>query len=132
MPRKTTATTRTSQARAGTAPERFAALNGAAAETFVRSCEVCTNGTTNMNAEVMNFINTRLNRDIELSEAIVKCENWARVINLQQEWARQATRDYFSQASKLVELTAQLTQEGWEPICKQTNQILSEFEKPLS
>jgi hypothetical protein len=132
MPRRTTVTNPTSQASARKAQDSIATLNGAAAETFVRSCEACTNGTTTMNAEVMSFINTRLSRDIELSEAAMKCENWAGVVNLTQDWARQAMQDYFAQASHLVQLAAKLTQESWEPVYKQTNQMLTELEKPLS
>lgn len=132
MPRKTTATTRTSQAGASKSQDPFAAFNGAAAETLARTCEACTNGAATMNAEVMRFLNTRLSRDIELGEAVTKCENWAGVINVQQEWARQATQDYFAEASKIMQLAAKLTQESWEPVYEQTNQVLTELEKPLS
>lgn len=132
MPRKTTATTRTSQASAREAQDPIAAFNGAAAETVVRTCEACTSGAATMNAEVMGFINTRLTRDIELGEAVTKCENWAGVVDLQQEWARQATHDYFTEASKLVQLAVKLTQESWEPVYEQTNQMLAELENPIS
>lgn len=132
MPRKTKATTQTSQASAKEAHDPFAAFNGAAAESFVRTCEACTNGAATMNAEVLRFISTRLGRGVELGEAVSKCEGWAGVVNVQQDWARQATQDYFTEASKLVQLTAKLTQESWEPVYEQTNQMLSELEKPLS
>ena len=132
MPRKTRATTRTSQESAREAHVPFAAFNGAAAETFVRTCEACTNGATAVNAQVMSFIDTRLSRDIDLTQAMSKCEDWAGVVDLQQVWARQATQDYFTEASKLVQLAGKLTQESWEQVYEQTNQMLSELEKPLS
>ena len=132
MPRKTKATTQTSQASAREAFDPIAAFNGAAAEAFVRTCQAYTNGAVTMNAAVMSFINTRLTRDVELSETVSKCENWAGVVNVQQEWARQATQEYFAEASKLVQLAAKLTERSWEPVYKQANQTFAELNKPLS
>lgn len=132
MARKTTATTKPSQSVARETHDQFAALNGAAAETLARSCEACTRGAVTMGAEVLSFFNTRLTRDVELSQAVSQCENWAGVADLQQEWARQATQDYFSQASKLVQLAGKLTQESWEPIYEQSNEMFTELNKPVS
>jgi len=127
MPRTNTSPSQTSQVRQ--VQDRFAAFNGAAAETFARSCEACTNGTATLSAEMMSFVNTRLDRDIELGEAVTKCENFAGVLNLQQEWARHATQDYLAEASKLVQLATKLTQETWEPVYEQTNHMLTELNK---
>ncbi len=132
MPRTTRSTSQTSQARAREANDPFAAFNGAAAETLVRTCQAYTSGATSMNAEVMSFLNNRLNRDVKLGEAVCKCENLAGVVNLQQEWARQATQEYFAEAGKLVQLAAKLAQESWEPVYQHANHMLAELEKPLS
>lgn len=132
MPNETKATTRTPQTSAREAHDPFAALNGAAAETFVRTCQAYTTGAASMNAEVMSFINTRLSRNVELGEAVSKSDNWTGIVNAQQEWARQATQDYFAEASKLVQLTAKLTQESWEPVFAQANQSLAELDKTIS
>lgn len=132
MPRKTTTNTETSQSSARKLQDPFGEFNGAAAEAFARSYEACTNAAVKMNAEVMSFFNTRLSRDMELGEAVTRCENWAGVVNVQREWARQATQDYVAEASKLVQLAGKLTQESWEPVYEQTNHMLTEVEKPLS
>lgn len=132
MPRNTKSKTQTTQASAREALDPIAAFNGAAAETFVRTCQAYTNGSTTMNAEMMSFLNKRLNRDIEIMQAMSKCENWAGVVNVQQKWARQATEEYFAEASRLVQLAAKLTEESWEPVYEQANQTLAELKKPLS
>lgn len=132
MPRRTTATTRTPLASAREAHVAIAAFSGAAAENFVRACEACTNGAATVNAEVMSFINTRLSQDVDLGDAIINCDNWAGVVNVQQEWARQAMQEYFAEASRLIEFAAKLTQESWDPVYKQTNQMLAELNKPFS
>ena len=132
MPRNTKSKTQTTQAGAREALDPIAAFNGAAAETFVRTCQAYTNGATAMNAEMMSFMNTRLNRDIEFTQAMSKCENWAGVVDVQQKWARQATEEYFAKASRLVQLAANLTEESWEPVYEQAYQTLAEFKKLLS
>ena len=132
MPRKTKATAQTSQASAREGFDPIAALGGAAAETFVRTCQAYTSGATTMNAEMMSFMNSRLSRDIEFTQAMSKCENWAGVVDVQQEWARQATEEYFAEANRLVQLAAKLAEKSWEPVYEQANQTLAELNKPLS
>ncbi len=85
-----------------------------------------------MNAEMLRFMNKRLNRDIEFTQAMSKCENWTGIVNVQQKWARQATEEYLAGASRLVQLAAKLTEERWEPVYEQANQTLAELKKPLS
>ena len=132
MAEKTKATTQTSQASTREVLDPFSAFGGVAAETFVRTCQACTDGATALNAEMMSFMNNRLSRDIEFTQAMSKCENWAGIVNVQQTWARQATEEYFAEANKLVQLAARLTEESWEPVYEQANQTLAELKKPLS
>lgn len=132
MPRKTPASTPTSRATAEEAHAPIAAIAGGATETFVQTCERCTNGAATVNAEMTSFINKRLTHDVEFGEAVIKCENWAGIINVQQEWARQAMEEYLAEATRLVELAAKLTEETWAPVYERTNQVLTELNKPLS
>ena len=125
MPRNTKSKTQTTQGSAREALDPIAAFNGAAAETFVRTCQAYTNGATTMNAEMMSFMNNRLNSGIEFTQAMSKCENWAGVVDVQQKWARQATEEYFAEGSRLVQLAAKLTEESWEPVYEQANQTSS-------
>ncbi|MGI9326016.1 MAG: phasin family protein [Pseudomonadales bacterium] len=132
MPRSTKSKTQTTQASAREALDPIAAFNGAAAETFVRTCQAYTNGANTMNAEMMSFMNNRMNRDIEFTQAMSKCENWSGVVDVQQKWAQQATEEYFAEANKLVQLATKLTEESLEPVYEQANQTLAELKKPLS
>ena len=131
MPRNSKPTVRPSEPSAKEAPDAFAAFNGAAAETLMRTCQAYTSGATTMNAEMMSFLNGRLSRGVELGEAACKCENLSGLVALQQEWARQATQEYFAEASKLVQLAAKLAQESLEPVYQHANHMLAEFERPL-
>jgi hypothetical protein len=132
MPRNTKSKTETTQASAREALDPIAAFNGAAAETFVRTCQAYTNGATTMNAQMMSFMNNRLNRDIEFTQAMSKCENWAGVVDAQQKWAQQATEEYFTEANRLVQLAAKLTEESLEPVYEQTSQTFAGLNKRLS
>ena len=131
MPRKTTAAG-TSQASTKETLEPITAISGVAAETFVRTCERCTNGAATVNTEVMSFINNRLSQDVDCGEAMINCENWAGILNVHQEWTRRAMQDYFAEAARLTQLAAKLTDETWQPVYEQTNQLLAELNKPRS
>ncbi len=132
MPSETRKTSRKPQANAREDLGALVAFNGAAAETFMKSCQAYTNHAATMNAELMSFINSRLTRGIEFSETMCRCESLTDLVDLQQRWARQATEEYFTEARKLTELAANLTTESLEPLIRQTGQTISELNKPLS
>ena len=112
--------------------ERMTALNGAIVESFTQSCETYVSGVTTLNAELMGFANTRASRDVDLGEALSKCENWSDAVGLQQDWAQQAMEEYLAEASRLVELSAKIAQGNWVPVYERANGAFSRINRPVS
>ncbi len=112
--------------------ERMGALNGSIVESFTQACQAYATGVTTLNAELMGFANTRANRDVDLGEALSKCENWSDAVGLQQDWAQQAWQEYLAEASRLVELSAKIAQGSWVPVYERANRALSTITRPVS
>lgn len=111
--------------------ERMGALGGAAFEIFSQACRAYTTGVAQLNGELMNFVDSRLSRDAKLGNALSKCHDWSDAVDLQQDWARQATQDYLAETSKLMELGSMVARDSWQPVYERANQALAEFSKPM-
>ena len=109
--------------------EGMAAFNSEAAEILAAACEACANGVATLNGELMGFVSTRLNHDMELSRALSQCANWSDAVNLQQDWARQATEEYLAEASRLTELASKVAKENWESVYERANRMMMEINK---
>ncbi len=132
MPRKSKATSEASKARTNEQLERMTACNGTAMEIFAQSCQAYASGVATLNGELMGFVNSRLNRDVELGRALSQCSNWSDAVNVQQDWAQQANQEYLAEASRLMELSSKVAKESWEPVYDQANNVLTEFNKPVA
>ncbi len=131
MPSKSKATSETSKASTNEQLERMTAFNGTAMEIFSQACQAYASGVATLNGELMGFVNSRLNRDVELGRALSQCSNWSDAVNLQQDWAQQANQEYLAEASRLMELSSKVAKESWEPVYDQANSVLTEFNKPV-
>jgi len=132
MPRSTDEPTPIAHPTASEPLGPFLAFNGPAAETLVRTYQAYADATATMNSGLMSFINTRWDRNIELRDAMARCDKLASVLDLQQDWARQATQEYFAEAGRLVELTKTLTQESWKPVYAQAAHLFEQLDRPRS
>ncbi len=110
----------------------LAALNGAIVESFTQACQAYASGVTTLNAELMGFANTRASRDVDLGEALSKCENWSDAVGLQQDWAQQVWQEYLAEASRLVELSAKIAQGNWVPVYERANRAFSTINRSVS
>ena len=131
MPSKSKATSEASKASTNEQLERMTAFNGTAMEIFSQACQAYASGVATLNGELMGFVNTRLNRDVELSRALSQCGNWSDVVSLQQDWAQQATQEYLAEASRLTDLTSNVAKESWEPVYDRANKVLTEVNKSV-
>lgn len=130
MPRKSKAQPEGSPSKTNEQLQQVAAANDAAMEIFAQSCQACASGFASLNGELMGFVSNRFNRDVELGRALSGCANWADALDLQQNWAQQATREYLAEASRITQLASKLVAESWEPVYQRTNMMLTGIAKP--
>ncbi len=132
MASKSEGSAKVTQTQASDRLEYMGAFSGMAFEVFSQACWAYASGVAQLNGELMGFANTRMNRDVELSHALSKCDSWPNAVGLQQDWARQATQEYLAEASKLMELASKVATESWEPAHERADQALAELNKPAS
>jgi len=130
MPSKSKATSEASKASTNEQLERMTAFNGTAMEIFSQACQAYASGVATLNGELMGFVNSRLNRDVELGRALSQCSNWSDAVNLQQDWAQQANQEYLAEASRLMDLSSKVAKESWEPVYDRATQVLTQITKP--
>jgi hypothetical protein len=59
-----------------------------------------------LSSEILEFSRTRLDRSLEVSKAMARSSTFDQAMDLQADYTRSAVRDYFSEASKLADLSA--------------------------
>ena len=70
-----------------------------------------------------------MNQDVELGQALCRCGKWLDAMDLQQNWARQATQEYLGEASWLIDLASKVAKDNWDPIYERANLSLSNLGK---
>jgi len=111
--------------------EDLVSVNTATMDAFLRASEAVLKGMASLNEEVMSFADKRIRASIDTGQSLVKCSNFAEAMELQSEFARSATEDYMEEASKLLNLSAEVTKEGiapWETQAKETAALLGKTE----
>ena len=101
---------------------QMTAINGDAMQAFAQACQAYASCIASLNKEFMGFVSTRLDRDVELSQALTQCGNWSDAVDLQQKWARQATEEYMTEAGRITALASNLAKEAWKPVYRATGQ----------
>jgi len=82
-----------------------------AMEILAVTYQSCVESVSTANEELLKFINSRLNLDIEFSRALSECADMSDATKLQREWAQEAMQEYLVQAQKLAKLTSKLAEE---------------------
>lgn len=112
--------------------EAMVAMNAVAVETFTKACQAYLNGWATLNGELAGFMAKRLNHDAELGSALARCESLEEAAELQRDWARITAEEYAEEASRLMELTTEVTAEQWKPIWAQTETAAASVRKATS
>lgn len=92
------------------------ALNGLGAEMCLRSTEAMFRAMAAMNQEIADFAGRRVRAGLDAVESMMQSRDMGRSFDVQLEFMRQATTDYFEETQRLLDLAAQVTRESWSPV----------------
>lgn len=90
--------------------------NGANLAAFVKAGEAMLAGMTAIGQEMMQFATARVRDSMALSGSVMQCGDPNEAFRLECDFARDATRQYLDEATKLFGLAADLSQRSWAPI----------------
>lgn len=90
--------------------------NVAIMDAFTRGTTAMINGMTNLHAEMARFAEDRVRANFERTQSLLKTSDPADAVEVQVNFARSAAEQYFMEATRLLDLAAQVTEESWAPI----------------
>lgn len=98
--------------------------NGAHVAAFVRSSEALWTGMAAISQEMAQFASARMREGMDLSGSVLQCGDPGEAFRLECDYARNATRQYLDEASKLLHIAADTSQRSWTPIEELTKETL--------
>lgn len=104
--------------------ETLMATNGEMLRAVMKANEAALEGAVAVGREIMEFGTARVQRDLETQGSLMRCKDAEEAYRVQFDYAREATQQYFEEASKLMNLTAQITRDCWAPIEDRTRAAL--------
>ena len=103
--------------------------NGANIAAFVKASEALWTGMTAMGQEMAQFASTRLRENMDLSGSVMQCGDPREAFRLECDYARNATRQYLDETSKLLGIAAETSRRSWAPIEELTKETLGRISR---
>jgi hypothetical protein len=66
-----------------------------------------------LNEEILGFAATRMQKNSEASESLMKCKDLADAMRIQQDWVRAMTEQYMQEAGRILEMTTKAALAGF-------------------
>jgi hypothetical protein len=107
--------------------EALVASNGETMKAVMKANESMFGSMAAINREIFDFGSTRLRHDIETSRSLMGCKDAEEAFRLQCDFTRAAAQQYFEEAGKLMNLTAEFTRDYWAPIEDRTKEALHDL-----
>ena len=102
------------------------------AETVSRSMSACVNGAMQFNGEMMEFFSARVRKDLDSSRRIVEAKSAEDAYRAQAEFVESTIRDYADEASKLLNMAAEIAKNAMTPVEDRTGEVLQEVDAQVA
>ncbi len=109
-------------------PAEFAKISNRNLQMATRAASACYNGATKLNQEMMNFVNSRIKKDIETAQEYMTAKSSEQAFHCQAEFVECALRDYADEASKMLHLAADMARQTLTPVEERTEEVLHNIE----
>ncbi|MHA7871029.1 MAG: phasin family protein [Hyphococcus sp.] len=96
-------------------PGAFTTVNNRNLEVATRAARACFNGAAEFNKEMIGFVNARLKKDMESASALMGSKTSEDAFQTQAAFVEQAFRDYAEEASKMLNMAADIARQALEP-----------------
>jgi hypothetical protein len=105
------------------------AANGVDLTPWIKASEAMFNGMMTLGQEVSEFATSRLRENMEFTSTVMRCGDPQEAVRLEMDYARHATQQYLTEASKLMQIAQEFSQKGWAPLEAATRDSLKRFEQ---
>lgn len=108
----------------------FLDANGENLKALMRANEAILEGLGALGREMLAFGSTRLRADLATSESLMCCKDASEALQVQMDFVRKASEEYYSEANKLMELANKMAKDCWSPFEDRTEATLQTLSKP--
>jgi hypothetical protein len=108
---------------------RDARINGVDLTPWIKASEAMFNGMMSLGQEMSEFATARLRENMEFTSTVMRCGDPQEAVRLEMDYARHATQQYLDEASRLMNMATELSQNGWAPLEAATRETLKRTEQ---
>jgi hypothetical protein len=120
------ATSHTAKRTAGNGATNYAsmmAMNNALMETASEAYQSYIKAMMSISEAVLAFATARMQMNVRASEELMRCRALPDAMRVQQDWLREASDQYMSEASKIVDIATQSTLKSFNPLMQKSASI---------
>lgn len=104
--------------------ESIASLNSQTLDAYGQATQAMLRGIAAINEELMAFANAQMRDGVRASQAMMGCEDFTEAVRMQISATRSASERYFSEAGRLLDLTAKMTREYSTPLENRAREVM--------
>jgi len=124
MPRETAHSAKAQSAVPDDQLTNLADESGATVNALIEASNAMLQGWMTLSQELVEFSGARWREQFELSQRLLGCSDPSAAFDMQCELARAASRQFFDETAKLMDLAAKAAQSSWVPLETRTKQAL--------
>jgi hypothetical protein len=110
-------------------PGEITATNARNVEYMTRSIRACYGGIAQMNWEIADFASKRLQKDLACAQSYVNAKTSKMAFHAQAEFLEEMLRDYADEASKILHMAADMTNNTMDPVEARAEEVLEELDE---
>lgn len=122
-----TTRSRNAPAAAPLAPADALAFNRAATDAYGRAWGACLAAWGQCGRELADFAATRLRKDTEFGESLLRCRTWSETAEVQREWVRATVDDYAHESGRFMEIWSAAAD---DPVARESREDTEADERP--
>jgi hypothetical protein len=102
------------------------AMSNALMETTSEAYQSYIKSIMSLSEAFLSFATARMQSNVRASEELMRCRAVPDALRVQQEWLREASDQYMSEATKLVDIATQSTLKSIDPLMKRSAAIFEQ------
>jgi len=102
--------------------------NGENLESAIQAQAAMVDGMTEIGREMISFMSRRQHEAFEASRTLMSCKSPEEAFRLQSQFAESASREYFDEARKVMDMAVEVARRSWAPMEERTNKALKNLQ----
>lgn len=110
-------------------PGELSQLNNRNMQVATQAARAYFDSAAKFNQEFMGFMSNRIKKDIATAQTLMKSKTGEQAFHCHAEFVEDAIRDYAEEASKILNLVADMAHDTMSPVEERTEELLHEIDE---